>query len=425
MANRARLPAQAFDRIAILEHIHSSGPVSRADLARDLGMRPSSVTDWVRLLIAKGILAEVGQGGSNGGRPPVLLDVDRANNYTVGVTAEPRGLLAALVRWDGSVLARAQRQLSASSESAALQREALSAAEEVLAAADVPRGRVRGVGVGLSALVDPVANEAIFSSTFTSARNLRLDAMAERLALPVYLEDIAYLMALGERWFVYPNEQRPLVFLLIASGACGAVIEPWASPGASRFAAEFGHMVLDVNGPLCGCGKRGCLEAFVSEPAILATAARLLSAGGNGPATLADIVALAKAGNPVAERIIASVAQHLGVATANLANVFAPALIVLGGAVIDAWGEQLVGGVRAVVKEHLIEYLLPGVDIVGSKLGPDAPLMGSAARVMQAFFAAPQADGTRAQSEAVPSLGAALDVAYLHRPLPVSPTGPG
>ena len=389
MGVTGRNQIQDLERIAILEEIRSRGPVSRAHVARTLRLRPSSVTEFVRELIAEGIVQEVGQGGSNGGRPPVLLDINRVGNYAAAVTIEPRGVRAALVRWDGAILCRSSRPVSASSEPKAIRDAVLAATEEVLTSCDAPFSRVRGIGVGISALVDPTANEAVFSSTFSSARNFRLDAVAERFGRPVYMEDIAYLMALGERWFAYPSDKRPLVFLLIASGTCGAVIEPWAPANAPRFAAEFGHMVVDANGPVCGCGKRGCLEALVSEPAILATAGRLLGSQFDGPISLADIAALARAGNPMALSIIAAAGEHIGMATANLANIFAPALIVLGGAVADSWGDLLASEVRAHVQEHLMDYLQPRVDVVLSRLGPDAPFVGSAACVMQAFFAAP------------------------------------
>jgi N-acetylglucosamine repressor len=387
---------QDLERIAILGEIRSHGPVSRAHLARSLRLRPSSVTEFVRDLLSEGVIEEVGQGGSNGGRPPVMLGINRVGNYAVGVTVEPRGISAGLVRWDGAILRHAYRAVSATSGPTDLQGASLDAVDEVLAAGGVPLDRVRGVGIGVSALVDPLANEAVFSSTFPAARSFRLDGLAERLGKPIYLEDIAYLMALGERWFVYPNEERPLVFMTVASGTCGAVIEPWAAPGSPRFAAEFGHMVVDRNGPLCGCGRRGCLEALVSEDAIMATAGRLL--GVDAPRTLDDLATLTRGGNAVAESMVNAAAEHIGVATANLANIFAPALVVLGGAVVDSWGELLVSRVRAHVAAHLIEYLQPRVDVVASKLGADGPLLGSAARVLQAFFAAPQLARLQPQS---------------------------
>jgi predicted NBD/HSP70 family sugar kinase len=341
--------------------------------------------------MAEGIIVEVGQGGSNGGRPPMLLDIDRAHNYALGITVEPRAVNAAVVRWDGTIVARrSSGPVSAFSDTSILERAILRIAGEALAAAEAPFSRVRGIGVGISALVDPARNEAVVSSTMPAATGVHSRALAEHFGKPVYLEDIAYLMALGERWFVYPNDERPLIFLTISSGTCGAVLEPWAPPGASRFAAEFGHMVVDASGPLCGCGKRGCLESIVSETALLATANRLLGARREAPLSLDDVATLADDGNAVSQRIIAAAAEHLGVAIANLANIFAPALIILGGSVVDAWTSRLMPQARAHVQAHLMEYLQGRVEILPSRLGPDAPLLGSAARVLEAFFAAPR-----------------------------------
>ena len=375
----------------MLSAVRSLGPVSRAELARYLGLRPSSVTGFVRGLIGEGIVTEVGQGGSNGGRPPVMLDIDRRDNYAIGVTLEPRGITAAVVRWDGAIISRVcSSVVSTASTAAALESAAIAVAKEAVAAANVDSARVRGIGVGVSAMVDPSANEVLFSSTFSTAGRFRLDGLAEHFGKPVHVEDIAYLMALGERWFVYPKDDRPLVFMLISSGTCGAVLEPWAPVGSMRFAAEFGHMVVDANGALCGCGRRGCLESSLSEIALVATANRLLAPSAPGPLSLADVGAMVRAGNQVAQRIVAVAAQQLGIAVANLASIFAPALFVIGGSVIEAWGEWLLPGPDSGVLSQVMDYLRGRVEIVPSRLGENAPLLGSAARVLEAFFAAPQ-----------------------------------
>jgi predicted NBD/HSP70 family sugar kinase len=389
MPPRHQIPE--LERAAVLSAIRSLGPVSRAELARSLALRPSSVTEFVRQLIGEGIVTEVGQGGSNGGRPPVLLDIDRTGNYAISVTLEPRGIRAAVVRWDGTIISRATTSaVSVTSTAAALEAAAIIAADEAVAAANIDSARLRGIGVGVSAMVDPSANEVLFSSTFATAGGFRLDGLAQHFGKPVHVEDIAYLMALGERWFVYPEDDRPLVFLLISSGTCGAVLEPWAPVGATRFAAEFGHMVVDPNGALCGCGRRGCLESSLSEMALLATANRLLTPSMGRPLTLADVAALVREGGAVARRIVDDAALQLGTAVANLASIFAPALFVIGGSVIEAWGDWLLPGPGSPLHSQVMDGLRGRVEIVPSRLGDDAPLLGSAARVLEAFFAAPQ-----------------------------------
>ncbi|NPV07084.1 MAG: ROK family transcriptional regulator [Anaerolineae bacterium] len=389
MASRHQIPA--MHRAAILAAIRSEGPISRAELARRLHLRPSSVTEQVRELMSEGLICEVGQGGSDGGRPPVLLDIARAGNYAIGITLEPRGIAAALVQWDGTILARAPLQsVDAGSSPETLEDAAIAVTEEVLADAAVPLSSVHTIGVGVSALVDTTANEAIFSSTFSELGRFRFDRLAEHFGKPVYLEDIAYLMALGERWFVYPKDPRPLVFLLISSGTCGAVLSPAGTPELPRFAAEFGHMVLDADGPICGCGRRGCLEAFVSETALVATANRLLGAPGHPPLGLEEVARLVHEGNPVAQSILSTAAEHLGLAVASISSIFAPALLVLGGSVVEAWRDQLVPQVRAHARSHLLEFLQDRVEIVPSQLGSDAALLGSAARALDAAFVAPR-----------------------------------
>lgn len=387
MPSRHQIPA--MHRAAVLAAIRSDGPLSRAELARRLRLRPSSVTEQVRQLMGEGLIHEVGPGGSNGGRPPVMLDIARAGNYALGITIEPRGIAGALVQWDGTIVARAPLQpLDAGSSASDLEGAAIAIIDQVLAQTEVPLSRVHGIAVGISALVDATANEAIFSSTFSEAGRFRFDRLAEHFGKPVYLEDIAYLMALGERWFVYPKDPRPLVFLLISSGTCGAVLAPAGAPELPRFSAEFGHMVLNTSGPICGCGKRGCLEAFLSENALLATANRLLRAPDQDPIGLSDVARLAEGGNPTAKSIVSTAAEHLGVAVANICSVFAPAQLVLGGSVVEAWGRWLLPEVQTYAREHLLQFLQDRIEVVPSRLGSDAALVGSAARTLDAVFAA-------------------------------------
>ena len=385
VSSRLRVPAR--HRAAILTAIREYGPISRADLSRVLSLRPSSITSQARDLLAQGLIDEVGPGNSSTGRPPVLLDIARRDNYAVGIVLEPNGISAALVQWDGAIVCRSPIvPVRPNVPAVDLEQQAIEAAERVLCEGGVLRERVHGIGVGVSALVDTSANEAVFSSTFSQVRRFRFDALAESTGRPVYLEDIAYLMALGERWFVYPNDRRPLVFLLVSRGTCGAVLAPAGAPELPRFAAEFGHMVVSPNGPLCGCGKRGCLEALLSESALLGTAQRLLPAPSNGPLTLASLAALAEAGNQIAASIIETAGEFLGLALANIASVFAPALIVVGGSVAEGWGRWLLPTGRAAAHDHLLDSLRDRVEVLPSRLGGDAALVGCAARVMDAVF---------------------------------------
>ncbi len=381
----------ALQRSAILRQIWVHGPQSRASLARRLKLRPSSVTSLTRELLDTGLLREVGEGRPNGGRPPLLLDVDRAGNYALALTVESRGLTVALVRWDAQVPHRVFEPIRPDENLLPFLQAVTRTCERVLAEAGVGRERVRGVGVGISALVDPAANEAVFSSTLAAVQRLRLDFLAQSLGLPVYLEDIAYMMALGERWFVYPGDHRALVMVYVGGGTCGAILEPWARPHSPRFACEFGHMVVDPDGPPCGCGKRGCLEAYVSERALLVQAEQLFGRRNGVSPTLAAVAEWAKEGDPAARQFIAAAGEYLGVMLANLVNVLAPALVVVGGSLLDTWGSLLWAELERCLQEHALPQLLRQVEVVPARLGEDAALIGCAARVMQAVWESPEA----------------------------------
>jgi predicted NBD/HSP70 family sugar kinase len=147
--------------------------------------------------------------------------------------------------------------------------------------------------------------------------------------------------------------------------------------GASGTAGEIGHTTLDEAGPVCRCGNRGCLEVLAAAPAIL----ELLRPTRGGDLSLRDTIDLAAAGDPGCRRVIADAGRHVGVAVANLCNLFNPERVVVGGELARA-GHLLLDPLRAEVSRGAIQAAAERACIVGGVLGERAEVLGGLALVL-------------------------------------------
>jgi glucokinase len=212
----------------------------------------------------------------------------------------------------------------------------------------------------------------------------------ERSGLPAFLDNDANVAALGEHFLGVCRGVDDFVYVTIGTGIGGAIcIAGKVYRGHRGTAAEIGHMVVDPEGPLCKCGKRGCLESLASGTALEREAARFMAGdkssvlrqlceGDAGRLTGEMISGAAEDGDPAALRAFSFIAYYLGLGLVNLIHIFDPEMVVLGGGVSHS-DHFLIDEVRGVVKERGIPALVEGTEIVLSTLGRDAGLVGSAA----------------------------------------------
>ena len=230
-----------------------------------------------------------------------------------------------------------------------------------------PGYELRGVVVGAPG---PVENK---SGLVYEAPNLRWkeiplgEVLKEALGVPVWIENDANLAALGEYTYGYPMEYESLLYLTVSTGIGGGIIiNGDIYRGSDGGAGEFGHMTLLPQGPVCGCGNHGCLEALASGTAIARVAREEVSRGqcvalqeaarGRGEEIDARLVSeLAVSGDPEARRIMDEAIGYLGIGVANLVSLFNPQVIVIGG----GWSSYpgLLDQVEKIVKQRTFARL--------------------------------------------------------------------
>ena len=327
-------------RQQVFERVRAAGLIPRVQVAKDLGVSPASVTTITQELIEAGLIEEIAaprdmeQGR---GRPAVSLGV-RANAHRVaGMKLSDREHTAVIVDFAGNLIADDVIPRRPGPMALA---EILTAIETLLdrvcAKAGIARSQLSAVGIGVPGFVDSVAGMVMWSSVLTE-RAVPLAAAAQaRLNLPVTVDNDANLVTLAELWFGAGRGLADFAVVTIEHGVgMGYVINHRIYRGAQGLGMELGHTKVQLDGALCRCGQRGCLEAYIADYALAREATTALNwthrEGQSISVLLESLYDHAKAGNTAARSIFRRAGRYLAVGLSNVINLFDPALIILSG----------------------------------------------------------------------------------------------
>jgi predicted NBD/HSP70 family sugar kinase len=259
-------------------------------------------------------------------------------------------------------------------------------ADAALAEAGAGRDRVLGVGLGLPGPIHRVTGMIGSPAILPGWVGIRVaEEMAERLGLPIHVDNDANLGALSEYHWGAGGASGSLAYLKVATGiGAGLVVDGRLFHGAGGTAGEIGHTTIDENGPICRCGRRGCLETFAAAPAVV----ELLRPSLGADLTVEAVLERARDGDPGCQRAIADAGRHIGQALGNLCNLINPERIVVGGS-MGAAGDVLLDPIREAVERAAIPSAANDVDIVPGVLGERAELLGAVGLVLHDEDGAP------------------------------------
>jgi glucokinase len=245
------------------------------------------------------------------------------------------------------------------------------------------------IGIGAPGPLDPYQGVVLNAPNLPGWKDIPLRKIIEdEFEVPVSVGNDANVAALGEWKFGAGQGTKHLIYMTISTGIGGGVItDGKLLLGARGLAAELGHMTVDPNGPLCGCGQRGHIEALASGPSIARRAVSALESETesslhetiqrDGDLDAAEVGEAALAGDRLAKRIIVDTGHYLGAHLANLAHAFNPQVFVLGGGVSQI-GPLLFDAIEQALHEHVMDpSYLDGLRVLPAKLGDDAGLVGA------------------------------------------------
>jgi glucokinase len=257
--------------------------------------------------------------------------------------------------------------------------------------ADLTMKQIAGVGIGAPGAVDFQTGSVIFAPNMEGWKDVPLKKELEKqLGVPVFVENDANIAVLGVHVAELKSKPRHVVGIFVGTGIGGGlIINGELYSGFNHTAGEIGHMVIDVNGPKCGCGNKGCFEALASRTAIFQ---RIKAGIKDGEKTLltemlgdaledlrsGDLRKAMRRGDKFVGKVIEQTAEYIGIGVANLVNILGPEVVVLGGGVIEALADEMTPIISKTAKEHAMPGTMKGVEIIASKLGDNAGITGAA-----------------------------------------------
>lgn len=397
MTEVTRVPVARPDAIRrhnlglLLGQVHRDGELTRAELTQRLHLSRSTIGALVADLTELGLLEErVPVGGDRAGRPSHVVCPRRDGPYAIAVDIDVTHLTVAAVGIGGRVLTRRTLAMDPSpSPPELVARHIVAAAAQI--GIDVG-GCARAVGIGISVpgTVDWHSGTVEFAPNLTW-RHEEFGAMVSGLAPPgvaVVVGNDADLAVVAEHLRGAGRDCDDVIYLIgrIGVGA-GIIVNGAPLHGYDGYAGEVGHNVVDASGPVCHCGKRGCVETYVGENALLQLAGRRESATAQ---SVAAVFADARAGDERAGAAVRTVAGALGRTIASLVNVLNPQRVLLGGSFADVFDLAADAIVRG-LDSHTMGASPNRVQLCAPGLGDDAPLLGAAEFVFAGLLAEPLA----------------------------------
>jgi glucokinase len=264
-------------------------------------------------------------------------------------------------------------------------------AQDAADEADLTMKQVAGVGIGAPGAVDFDSGTVIFAPNMEGWKDVPLKKELEKqLGVPVFVENDCNIAVLGVHVAELKSKPRQVVGIFVGTGIGGGlIVNGELFSGFCHTAGEIGHMVLEINGPKCGCGNKGCFEALASRTAIF----QQIKAGiKDGQKTLltemlgddlddlrsGDLRKAIRRGDKFVDRVVEGAAEYIGIATANLVNVLNPEVVVLGGGVIEALADEMMSVIVETARDFAMPGTMKGVEIFASKLGDRAGITGAA-----------------------------------------------
>lgn len=371
---------KVINRMALVRHLCANPGLSRADLAGAVGLTKSTVSLLVRELVSEGWLAEreiVATGDL--GRRPTPLFIDPARLLLLGAEVGIESVRVVATSLTGEVLACAVANYGASRTAKACLGTLATALLKVRRQLDASQ-QILGLGVGLPGGVNEVRGVLHFAPNL-GWRDIPFGALlGEKLrdtpldGVPLFIQNEADVAALGELEFNPSPASDPLLYVSINQGlGAGVIVGDRLLTGSRGFAGEVGHMVLQLDGPLCSCGRRGCAEALIATRAMLGG-----SQDGTALRSLAEVRAHLVDEDAETLKAVNSAGRNLGVLLQNLATAYDPGCIVLGGGVVEL-GQPFLQPALDALNDYAAAAGLPPPSVRTSRFGANAVAVGAAA----------------------------------------------
>lgn len=402
----SRNSKRAYNRSLVCAALFHEGPRSRIGLKQATGLPLSRLSDICGSLLNEGVIRESMISpamGTGRGRPQSLLELDLRRLGVACVRYDQDHVTTALVDLAGTVHWKRRWNAPDVEDATSRLRTIAKYLKQTLAIAHEVGVKLVGVGAADPGTVDVSTGRSIRAVNMPGWTNVPVvEHLTHATDLAAVIERSDGWQALGEVAYGAGRGSKHVLFVTLLEGIGGGIVEGGnLLAGRDGSAGEIGHTRVSIDGPLCGCGGRGCLEAHLA-PSRLAALWRgvepgeldkIAPRGETAGDDFAQMLVAAQQNDLRASQVLENAAKALAVALGNAISLLNPERIILGGRFVAA-GEPLVGLLRQALPQYALPELVANVDVRLAELGEDSAFMGIAARVRSNLFAYPSMGGT-------------------------------
>ena len=349
---------RTYNRYNILNAIRTAGMISRIDISRGLGLSKASLTGITAELIAEGLILEKQPGAYQVGRRPILLAINPDGAYAVGVSITVNQIQAVIINFQAEIKTSHAFTLKRSYYSPEeLVEKIARTVETCIEKSTGLGGKISGVGISVPGLVDSKSGIIRYLPNYGWTDINLKEMLQNRLGFVTYIDNDANNVTIAEHWFGNGSGSENFIVLILENGVgAGYVLNGQLIRGNLGIAGEFGHLSVNPDGPLCRCGKRGCIEAYSGIYAIMKDASKIeasgkISATSKKSMSFKNVVDEAKKGNSELIKIFDQAGKVLGIGISQLITLVNPEKIIITGTGIEA-GELLLTPMFEAIKNY-------------------------------------------------------------------------
>ena len=376
------------NRVRVMNCLNSGGSASRAQLARVTGLDGKTITNICNNLLADELIVPKETVSGLRGRPPEVLSINNDAAFAIGVDFAAQQVTGLIIDLGGNVKTRIRREYDLPGSKDFLLKEIEAVITELLNTIDSKtRRKIKAIGLCVPGFIDKSAGIVVQSVNIQGFNDVPIvEIIQKKFSFDVNLEESSRAMALAEMWF---GDRTRNSFLCIDLGygiGMGIIENGLLYQGANGRSGEIGHTIVQPEGRICRCGRRGCLETVASGRALAEMASEVgITQACPEKGTAKAVYESAKAGNTKAQGVLNKAGQYIGIAIANAINLLDPQAVVLNGGLINA-GEMLIGPLKEAVAQHSISFSDLSCKIEESRIGLDASALGAAMLPLRVFF---------------------------------------
>ena len=379
----------------VLRVIWREHKISRAEVARKLGISRSTVTEIVKDLLKTDFVKEIGIGDSSGGRKPVVLEFQDNAKFIIGLDIGATHVSVVLTNLRGKQLIWKEKKHSVRDDPDGTWKLAVELCKKCIEEVSYDMDKLMSIGIALPSPVDPSQPERLSEGIIPGWHGQSgIEKLLLHFNVPIFVDNDANLGALAEHWWGIGKGIDDLIYIKLGMGiGAGYILGGDIYRGSNGIAGEMSHLSINSKGRQCGCGLKGCLATYLAswaleERAFLLKEKYPSSIIGQEYPNIRRIEQAALDGDELALRIVEESTEHLSVAITSLINLFNPTMIIIGGS-LTRLRDILIRPIQEKInKTNLVSSVAP-TKIAITNLGNKATAIGAATLALEEIFSEP------------------------------------